>query len=460
MTSLSDTHIDSSVDIRVTMIRKLLEFFEAEQVSYCVMGDTTAYDSTIDSDVDIVLSCSSLRSAPNLLSSFCEKHGCHLFQQIRHEVTASYFVIGGHENQKKVWLMHPDICCNYMRGGKLYLTADEILADRQRRPASPVYPRGFYIAHPNTEFLYYLIKRISKGHISESGLNHICEQWEKSDQAAVLKRLEAYWPCKQDRDLIRQAITTQNWTVISESLPRLQRELRRSRTQPLVLSILEVLRVLSRLVRPTGILVAFFGPDGSGKSSVISGVDATVKHAFRKTYYAHLRPRLGQKDVGGEVVTDPHGKPPRGRLSSFGKLGYLAFDYILGYLMVIRPMMVRSTMVIFDRYYHDMLVDPQRYRLGVSSRIPQLVEKLIPRPDLIILLDAPAEVLQARKQEVSAEESARQREKYRTVLSEFPECVIVDASQPLEKVVAAANEVILNFLDRRTRKGLHTLRAP
>ena len=122
--------------------------------------------------------------------------------------------------------------------------------------------------------------------------------------------------------------------------------------------------------------------------------------------------------------------------------------------MKVRRLLVRSTFVAFDRYYHDMLVDPKRYRYGGPMWLARWVGKIIPKPDIVILLDAPAEVLQARKQEVPFKETARQRQAYLKLVRGMKNGVVLDASQPLEKVVEDVNRTILNSMAERTRKHL------
>jgi hypothetical protein len=66
----------------------------------------------------------------------------------------------------------------------------------------------------------------------------------------------------------------------------------------------------------------------------------------------------------------------------------------------------------------------------------------MPRPRLWVLLDAPAEVLQARKQEVTAAESARQRQAYLAFVRQQQEYAIVDAAQPLDEVIAEVERAV------------------
>ena len=84
-----------------------------------------------------------------------------------------------------------------------------------------------------------------------------------------------------------------------------------------------------------------------------------------------------------------------------------------------------------------------------------MVWRLTPKPDLVVLLDAPSEVVQGRKQEgISFEETRRQREAYRSLVGNLPHSVIIDASRPLEAVVRDVNLAILECLYGRTVKRL------
>ena len=74
---------------------------------------------------------------------------------------------------------------------------------------------------------------------------------------------------------------------------------------------------------------------------------------------------------------------------------------------------------------------------------------LIPQPDLWIVLDAPADVLQARVKEVSYEETARQRQAYCALGEALDNAVIIDAARPIERVTTDAVRVVLNCMAKR-----------
>lgn len=202
--------------------------------------------------------------------------------------------------------------------------------------------------------------------------------------------------------------------------------------------------------------VAFLGPDGSGKSSVVAALGPQLAQIFSGTKTYHWRPRvlLSSRKGGEGPITDPHGTPPRGALISSLKLVFLLLDWALGYWGRLVHLRAKGHLLLFDRNYHDIVVDPRRYRYGGPEWFARLVGRLVPRPDLLVLLDAPPEVSQARKQEVTLEETRRQREAYLGLAETSEERRTVDASRPLDEVVAGAERAILDHVAWRTARRL------
>ncbi len=197
---------------------------------------------------------------------------------------------------------------------------------------------------------------------------------------------------------------------------------------------------------PRGLFVAVLGPDGSGKSTLIEQLEQELKETFCRTARFHLMPRLFRRGKGRGPVNDPHGKPLRSLPASLLKLAYYWLDYTLGYWLRIRPALVRSTLVLFDRYYDDLLVDPKRYRYGGPMWAARWLRRFIPRPDLWLILDVPEDEILRRKQEVPLEEMRRQRNGYRSLAAELQNAVYLNGSQPPEMVAAQARKAILEFL--------------
>jgi thymidylate kinase len=236
-------------------------------------------------------------------------------------------------------------------------------------------------------------------------------------------------------------------------------------------------------VRPEGLMVAFLGTDGVGKSTVTSLVERDLAPAFSSTERYHrpvetvlwrMRQRIKRfrtrsssiestdaSEPGADAQVTSSEVPPRGLAASVLKLGLWWADYtVLGYLLTIYPRLARSTLVLFDRYYEDLLVYPRSYRYGGPLWLARFVGHLIPRPHLVFLLDAPPEVIQARKQELTFEQTAYEREAYLDVVRGMPNAHVVDASKPIDAVVSEIEEVILDHMADRTAMKLERDRRP
>lgn len=165
-----------------------------------------------------------------------------------------------------------------------------------------------------------------------------------------------------------------------------------------------------------GRFILIAGPDGSGKSTV---ADAIVERASAEgltVTRAHHRPGLiaGRPSDAGPV-TDPHGEPARSTAASAAKLLVVFADHVLGGNTRWRSKR-RAGVLLLERGWFDMTVDPLRYRMS-ESIVPlvRVLGRLLPRPDALLLLSGDANALHARKPEIGVEEVARQIEGWRRI---------------------------------------------
>lgn len=431
----------ASVQMRVASL--LLEKLSEECERYCVLTGYEELPEKFDSDIDFMVSARDFGRIPQLIDGIARATGTYLFQAIPHEASARAFRIAAADEERLVFIQ-PDSCSDYRHFGKLWLPADEVLAARR------MHPRGFWIPRAAHEFIYYLIKRVNKRDVANGhGARLSCLYSEDSQGCEAL--LQRFFGAESAKLLAGMA-ATQRWLPLMHNMERYRREMReRRRSTP----VTEARHTVERILQPTGGWIAFVGPDGCGKSSVIDAVAAEFTPALQKVVRFHLRPKSLPARAGGEIpVTDPHGQPVRGAAFSVAKMLYLFADYWLGYFSSVRAATMRTKLVIFDRYFYDILVDPKRVLYGGPRWLPKLLARFVPRPDLVFLLNAEPEVLWTRKQEVPYEEVARQQREFLKLARDSEETVVIDAARPLPEVVLQVREATLEYFSRRTRQRL------
>ena len=112
--------------------------------------------------------------------------------------------------------------------------------------------------------------------------------------------------------------------------------------------------------------------------------------------------------------------------------------------------------VLFDRHF---LID--YYAHDISSTGPArpfrhrlhgfFLGRFYPRPDLVIFLDAPGEILFARKKEGTVPLLERRRREYHELQRHFSHFHIVDATRELDQVTCEVRDLIRSFHDRQRR---------
>ncbi len=213
-------------------------------------------------------------------------------------------------------------------------------------------------------------------------------------------------------------------------------------------------RYNKRIVNPAGLSILIVGPDGAGKSALAGRLPDACAPMFRRHAHSHWRPGILPRP--GSIVgrpqsdpTQPHIRDVYGRLPSTLFLGYYWLDFLAGGILHDLPMKIRSGLVVRERGWWDLAVDPRRYRLGSAPWAVRILGGLLPHPDLAIMLEADPPVLHARKPELEEAELRRQLGAWRSALPHGVPSVRIDASLPLDEVVSEATEAVTGLMETR-----------
>lgn len=209
--------------------------------------------------------------------------------------------------------------------------------------------------------------------------------------------------------------------------------------------------------------VALIGSDGAGKTTIGRRLERELPARIKYLYMGinleasnivlpttrvlrAAKRKLGRPDMGGPPDPTRQKRRPKGtvRRAASGLKAALRLANRLGEEWFRQTLtwyyLRRGYIVLFDRHFfsdyyaHDIAGSNSDRPL--SRRVHGYVlDRLYPKPDLIILLDAPAELLYARKGEGSPALLESRRQEYLQLKDRVEHFTVVDASQP-EEIVA------------------------
>lgn len=217
----------------------------------------------------------------------------------------------------------------------------------------------------------------------------------------------------------------------------------------------------------TGFSIGFTGPDGSGKTTVIDMLLQRIAPVFGTAHkYYHFRPMLfgnlgevahsaGIKKEVDRNFDKPHRGGKTGKLSSLLRLAYYSIDYIIGYFLKVKTVTRITRVVVFDRYFTDIICDSRRSRIYLSPKFLYWWKRLfIPSLNYNILLTASSDTILARKRELDEEGIRAINNKINYLCNKKGYRKILNETTPQ----AAVREILTYVFEEQHKKNLRRLK--
>jgi hypothetical protein len=265
-------------ELRRELFSAVMHCLHGSGIPYCLLG--AADDSAVlgESDLDFAVSPSDYARIPQLLAHAAARVGGGLIQAMRHETTATYFVIAKTQGDTLAFL-NPDCISDYRREGRLWMRTEELLRDRCAGAG------GFYHPAADVDFKYYLIKQVLKQTLTDA-------QWAKLralyHQSSDPEFAFSLW--RQPSNLqIESALLRDDRAAFHALAPRLRNELESTPCEEDAVAraaafVADTARFVSRVSHPTGLFVRIINGHLSDRINLALRLGQAMAPAFRRTW--------------------------------------------------------------------------------------------------------------------------------------------------------------------------------
>ena len=417
-------------EARPAMILPLLAaaFKELDQarIDYCVLrGHEEVLAGTIDGDVDLLVAVEQLGRMQRIL----ERLG---FVALARWGQAPHHFFVGYDDANDVWLKL-DVMTELAYGRPIPALRTDLAADCL---ANRVRHGPLFAPAAGDELIALLLhclldkKAFEPKYQARLAELALCVDDDRSMNERVGRCLPATWL------RIKELIAHGEWPALlalqqAAAAHLARRDPAGTRWRGTIVPLLRFLDRRTRSFRTPGLTVALLAPDGAGKTTLARALGSAF---YLPTRYIYMGSNTNSGSVTlptSRLLARLNGKRRtivRG-LATLNNLVEQGVRYRVGAYH-----RRRGRLVVFDRYSAGSLVTAQQDG-ALHKRLRRWALQLIcPPPDIVVYLDAPAEVLYQRKREHSPELLERQRQRYMKILDGVARTAIIDAHSGPEEV--------------------------
>ena len=441
------------------LLEKVFKVINESNLDYCIQNKYEMMPEEIPSDIDMMYRNASEEDLDNLVSKVAKETGLIVTQKICQGYFEYTYIIS-YPCPQKYFQLQLDFYRAISRRGYLNIMPAEEMLENKR------FYKCFYVPDPYIEFKYMWIRRTIKHDMNNEHIEiakklylnnpeKYIEQLKK-DFGAEVSSLVLEILDKNDVEIFNR-----NFEVFNSAAKRISRK---NASLPVRLKYTAFMLgtvIPKRIFHKCGLSVAFIAPDGAGKSTIINRVKETVSGSFYGVNLYYMRPHLF-KNLGHynklnpteEAATNdnPHGVVCDGVFKSAVRFFFYNLDFQLGTLFKINQKKINKQLVIFDRYYYDYFADMKRYKYSLPAWFPAAFEWMIPKPDMVFVLDGNPEVLYERKKELPISELEKQCSVFHQLAQNRKNFYAINVNRDVDTIVDEVTETILQEMSRRTSR--------
>jgi thymidylate kinase len=434
------------------LLTTIIKRLQLSAAKFAIIHGST--DSSFDctSDIDIAFSADPRTVVDPILRDLQSAGQAMTIQCLHYEVPYGfYYIISPSGNPLD--FLHLDCLFDPYGINRYHLSTDYLLRNIDE---SAWFPR---VGQP-AQAVYLLSKRIIKGNATIEQLADIQKTLQGMSEKEITEL--RYWLGDDMPDSILGISIDDPNNTIAGRLQDLRTSVQRGFIRRHILAYLTgrcwtAIRLVKRLIRPSGLFIVLAGPDGSGKSTVNALLQQQLARAFRKTHNFHWRPNLlpklgrGAPARTGDSSTNetPSITPKYGTGVSLARFAYYLLDFILGYWLLIHPWKARTTLVIGERYFLDILVHPARYGFKLPHWVMRFASYLVPKPDITVLLTNDPETINQRKAELPTQEIYRQLDAYNREITHWGNAIAVPTTGDATETTRAISDQVIRVLAQK-----------
>jgi len=426
------------------LLDNIFTFFNSAGIRYVVLRNYDFLpDRMIDDDIDVLVDPQGITEVINMLRD--------MDFVITEEDYPHYFALHFQEASGE-WLKL-DLVTDIYYGRKFRLPINgnyrECLLDR-RQPF-----RSFFKPAPEDEIVHLLLHSLlDKGFFKIDYQERIHDLLKDNIHLTHLKRtLDDLWGRSRGKYII-SLLQNRKFGALEREKKRLLWNVIKDLSPRAIYDAISALgtKVIHKVFGHKGLLIAFLGPDGSGKTTLALSLASKEIFPSRYVYMGadkYILPTSHLIERISRGLRKKHNIPKKTeeRIHIFNRLvRYLKetmklyhdlAEFMARYFFLSYRFYRKGYLVINDRYIYDLLLDRERF--ARHPLIQKVILRLLPRPDLLLFLEASTRTMHQRKGEHSLEALESMRLGYRSLQKHFRNLQIIETGN---SVTSSLNEVI------------------